>query len=171
MKRRRILKSLTAAAGTLLVLPAWAHQWNHTSVHSGSTFLSSANEAVLNEMVSTLIPEGKIPGAQSLGVPAFIQKMLADCYEKEAQADFQKGLAMVDALAKQSQGKPFPELSAAQKKALLESLEATADAKQKEFYTLVKNLTIQGYTTSEYVMVNHLHYNMAPGHFHGCVPV
>ena len=41
---------------------------------------------------------------------------------------------------------------------------------QKAMATL-KGLTIQGYVTSEYVMVNHLNYQMAPGFWNPCVPV
>jgi hypothetical protein len=44
-----------------------------------------------------------------------------------------------------------------------------ADA-QKSMSTL-KGLTIQGYVTTEYVMVNHLNYQMAPGFWNPCVPV
>jgi len=35
----------------------------------------------------------------------------------------------------------------------------------------LRNETIRGYTTSEYVMVNYYHYVMAPGFYHGCVAV
>jgi hypothetical protein len=35
----------------------------------------------------------------------------------------------------------------------------------------LKGLTIRGYMTTEYVMVNHLHYVMAPGFFNGCEPL
>ena len=41
---------------------------------------------------------------------------------------------------------------------------------QKAMSTL-KGLTIQGYVTTEYVMVNHLNYQMAPGFWNPCVPV
>jgi hypothetical protein len=41
---------------------------------------------------------------------------------------------------------------------------------QKAMKTL-KGLTIQGYMSTEYVMVNHLNYVMAPGFFNGCEPL
>jgi hypothetical protein len=59
----------------------------------------------------------------------------------------------------------------AQKQALLLEIEKGEDKDLKDFYSLIKNLTIQGYTTSEYVQTTFLKYEMVPGHYYGCVPV
>ena len=45
------------------------------------------------------------------------------------------------------------------------------DPAQKEFYGLVKGLTIRGYMTSEYVMTNLTHYQFIHGHYYYYVPV
>lgn len=171
MKRRLLLKSLSASVGALLVMPAWANNWNLQSVEIHNSFLRMEQANVLSEIVGTIIPEGKIQGAKSLGVPVFIEKMIKDCYEKNAQDDFKKGLEKVEMISNGSYNQAFANLSAPQKEELLKKMEVSTDAKQKEFYGLVKNLTIQGYTTSEYVMVNYLKYEMAPGHYYGCVNV
>ena len=171
MKRRLLLKSLSASVGALLVMPTWANNWNLQSVGTQTSFLNVEQTNLLSEMVSTIIPEGKIQGAKSLGVPAFIEKMIKDCYEKNAQDDFKKGLENVEIASNSAYNQAFISLSIAQKQELLKKMEVSTDAKQKEFYALVKNLTIQGYTTSEYVMVNYLKYEMAPGHYYGCVNV
>ena len=49
-------------------------------------------------------------------------------------------------------------------------MEAALAEAQKAMATL-KGLTIQGYTSTEYVLVNHLNYQMAPGFWNPCVPV
>ena len=171
MKRRLLLKSLSVSVGTLLVMPAWANNWTLQSVRIQTTILNLEQSNLLAEIVSSIIPEGKIQGAKSLGVPAFIEKMIKDCYEKNAQDDFKKGLENVEILSKSTYNQAFENLSPPQKLEFLKNLQASTDIKQKEFYALVKNLTIQGYTTSEYVMVNYLKYEMAPGHYYGCVNV
>ena len=171
MKRRLLLKSLSVSVGTLLVMPAWANNWTLQSVSIQTTILNLEQSNLLAEIVSSIIPEGKIQGAKSLGVPAFIEKMIKDCYEKNAQDDFKKGLENVEAISKSAYNQVFTSLPLSQKEELLKKMEVSTDAKQKEFYALVKNLTIQGYTTSEYVMVNYLKYEMAPGHYYGCVNV
>ena len=171
MKRRLLLKSLSVSVGTLLVLPAWAENWNLQSVSIQTTILNLEQTNLLAEIVNTIIPEGTIQGAKSLGVPAFIEKMIGDCYEKNAQDDFKKGLGNIETLSKSAHNQAFEALSISQKLELLKNLQTSTDTKQKDFYDLVKNLTIQGYTTSEYVMVNYLKYEMAPGHYYGCVNV
>ena len=171
MKRRLLLKSLSVSVGTLLALPAWANNWNIHSFGIQTTLLNLEQSNLLAEIVSTIIPEGKIQGAKSLGVPVFIEKMIKDCYEKNAQDDFKKGLENFEILSKSTYNQAFENLSPPQKLEFLKNLQASTDIKQKEFYALVKNLTVQGYTTSEYVMVNYLKYEMAPGHYYGCVNV
>ncbi len=171
MKRRTAIQTLSASLGTLLALPAWANAWSGALLGESPGLFTADQQALLNEAVSTLIPDGQIPGAIALGVPAFIEKMIADCYEKPAQASFVEGLGAIDAQAKAAYNAPFSSLQSTQKWAVLTTMQITDNAPQKEFFSLLKNLTIQGYTTSEYVMVNHLNYVMAPGHYYGCVNV
>jgi len=78
MKRRLLLKSLSVSVGALLVLPAWANNWNLQSVGIQTAILNLEQTNLLSEIVSTIIPEGTIQGAKSLGVPAFIEKMIKD---------------------------------------------------------------------------------------------
>lgn len=171
MQRRVALRNLAVAAGGLLNLPAWANGWNQTTVESASPFLSTKPADALAAMVDTLIPATDTPGAKELAVPQFIQKMVADCYDQAAQDNVKKGLAALDELARQTYNKPFADGDAEQRTALLTRLAQTTDADQKTFYALVKGLTIRGYTTSEYVMTNLMHFEPTPGYYHGCVPV
>ena len=171
MKRRHAVKSLATSLGALLTLPAWANSWTPQSVALSSPFFNAPHEDLLIDIVSTIIPEGDKPGAKSLGVPNFIQKMVVDCFEKKAQEDFKIGLDTIEKTAQQAYNQSFIKLTAAQKEEILRGLSNSEDILQKEFFKAIKNLTIQGYTTSEYVMVNYYKYEMAPGHFYGCVPV
>ena len=171
MKRRKALQTLSASLGTLLAMPTWANGWNRHLLGAGPGLLNADQQTLLTEAISALIPDGTTPGAKALGVPAFVEKMIADCYEKQAQTDFKDGLANLDTLANATYGTPFTSIQSSQKLAVLTAMQTTENAPQKAFFSLLKNLTIQGYTTSEYVMVNHLTYVMAPGHYYGCVNV
>jgi hypothetical protein len=102
MNRREVLRNVVLAAGGFIALPTWAEAWNPSSVRNLSTFLSGEQEALLTSIVDTIIPTTDTPGAKDLGVPAFIQKMLADCYEKDIQENFIKGLEKTEAIAKDS---------------------------------------------------------------------
>lgn len=172
MIRRKAIKLLATSAGTLLALPVWAKGWNLANLPSGPVFLNAAQEDLLQELVGVLIPEGVgAPGAVSLGVPAFLARMVADCYEPKVQDNFAAGLTAIEQAAQQKHHQAFKRLTALQKQEMLTSFADTSDAALKDFYNLLKSLTIQGYTSSEYVLVNHLEYDMTPGHYYGCIPV
>ncbi len=167
---------MAGAVGGLISLPAWASGWTPETVRSTRQILSSGQTEMLANMVETIIPTTDTttaagPGAKSLNVHLFVQKMVTDCYDKPAQENFRKGIDSLDGLAQTSFSKPFAEGDAAQRTALLTQLAKSEDKNQKDFYSLVKNLTIKGYMSSEYVMTNLTHYEFIPGHYYGCVPV
>ncbi len=168
MQRRVALKNMAAAVG-LMSLPTWASGWNKTTV-AASTALTPGQEALLAEIVETIIPATDTPGAKELGVHQFVQKMVADCFEKKVQEGFTTGLNQVEETAKKNGASSFAALDKAGRAELLKGFEAGGDP-GKEFYGLVKGLTIRGYMTSEYVMTNLTGYEMVPGRYHGCVPV
>ncbi|WP_461053124.1 gluconate 2-dehydrogenase subunit 3 family protein [Spirosoma arcticum] len=170
MKRRVVLKNMAMAAGGLFTLPAWANGWTTASAQVLYPFLSRQQGDLLADIAETLIPESDTPGAKTLSVHKFIQKMVEDCYEKDVQDNLKTGLETVEKLSTETFGKPFADGTAAQRQETLRKLEISTDPAITKGFQLVKNLTIQGYTTSEYVMTKHLHYVMAPGHFYGCVP-
>ncbi|QMW06912.1 gluconate 2-dehydrogenase subunit 3 family protein [Spirosoma foliorum] len=160
---------MAGAVGGLISLPAWANGWTTETVLTTRKILSVGQTELLAEMVETIIPATDTPGAKALNVHQFVQKMVADCYPKTAQENLNKGLDSLNDLAQKSFSKPFAQGDTAQRTALLTQLAQSPD--QKEFYSLVKNLTIRGYMTSEYVMTNLTHYEFIPGRYHGCVPV
>ncbi|GAB3164926.1 gluconate 2-dehydrogenase subunit 3 family protein [Telluribacter humicola] len=175
MKRRSALKSMGLALGGLVSLPAWATNWTPESI-GRTTTLSENQELLLSEIVEAIIPEtttaGKVsPGAKSLKVHQFAARMISDCYPASAQEILQKGLANIDAAANKTYSKSFTALTPKERVSVLTAMSTASDATEKQFVNMIKNLTIQGYTNSEYYMNNVLKYNMAPGFYHGCVPV
>jgi Gluconate 2-dehydrogenase subunit 3 len=170
MERRKAIKGIALSLGSLVSLPAWASGWNSSTIGS-SLPASLGGEALLAELVETIIPATNTLGAKGLGVHQFIQKMIADCYDKKSQANFEKNLADIDPLSIKTFGKPFAEGDATQRLNLLQSLEQSTDKNTVSFYRTLRGLTIQGYTSSEYYMTKFTDYEMAPARFYGCVPV
>ncbi len=169
MQRRVALKNMAAAIG-LMSLPAWTNGWSKAAVAASPSALSPSQDALLAEIVETIIPTTDTKGAKELGIHQFVQKMVADCFEKKVQESLVKGVDTLEETAKKNHGKSFAALDKAGRTELLKNLEA-ASGEGKEFFSLVKGLTIRGYMTSEYVMTNLTHYEMIPGRYHGCVPV
>lgn len=155
--------------GGLIALPAWASNWTPETVRATRPLLSLSQTDLLASMVEAIIPKTDTPGARDLNVHLFVQKMVNDCYPAATQETLKKGLDELDTQAQKLFSKPFAEGDATQQTALLTQL--SQDATRKDFYGLVKNLTIRGYLSSEYVMTNLTHYQFIPGHYYGCVPV
>ncbi len=164
MERRIALKSLVTVAGSLMVLPAC------DLIHRGPLDLSGKQEKLLAELVETIIPATDTLGGKDLQLPMLIQKIVADCYEPAVKESFVAGLDHLQQMAKEIYGKSFVACGATHRTQLLLQMEQSEEASQKDFYELVKELTILGYTTSEYVLTNFTDFSMAPGHFYGCVP-
>jgi Gluconate 2-dehydrogenase subunit 3 len=98
VERRKAIKSIALSLGSMVSLPTWASGWNSSSI--ATTFHPKmGNETLLAELVETIIPTTHTLGAKGLDVHKFIQKMIADCYEKPAQESFEKNLLNIDPLS------------------------------------------------------------------------
>ncbi|TLV01572.1 gluconate 2-dehydrogenase subunit 3 family protein [Dyadobacter luticola] len=161
---------MAVAVGAMAGLPSWASGWSKETIPAGK-LLSVDQANSLTAMVETIIPKTDTPGAGELGVGNFVQKMVTDCYDSKTQANLSSGISQLEAQSMKRFGKSFADAGKDQKLQLLQDLEKSSDADQKAFFGLVKNLTIQGYMSSEYVMTNITHYEMVPARYHGCVPV
>jgi hypothetical protein len=98
-------------------------------------------------------------------------RMIHDCYGEQAQENLKRGLATTDQTANQTYGKSFEACDVKQRSQIFTQMINSSDPPTKQFAEMIKNLTIRGYMNSEYVMVNIHQYNMAPGFYHGCVPL
>ena len=134
--------------------------------------LSPAQDAKFKLCIDTILPESKIPGAISLGVPVFVQTMLSDCYTPQAQSDMKAFLDSLDQSFQSTYTKKLSEASVGEKEAFLFQIASGSfgDNAKKALETL-KGLTIQGFMTSEKIMTEQLNYVMAPGFFNGCAPI
>lgn len=125
---------------------------------------------MLGDVVDTIIPRTDTPGASDLGVQDFVELMVQDCFEKPVQEQLGMGLARLDKEAQNRFGQGFSALKSAQKLDLVKSLAGRKDS-EADFLNSVKNLAIQGYTSSEYFMTNVTKYELIPARYHGCVDI
>ncbi|WP_026994484.1 gluconate 2-dehydrogenase subunit 3 family protein [Flectobacillus major] len=172
MERRSAIRNLTLAVGGLIAMPSWAKGWTPEGIVDAPTSVqTTAAQELLAAITEAIIPETSTPGAKSLKVHLFVERMIKDCYGEEAQGIFKNGLTLTDTISQKLHQKNFVESNTAEQLAVLNAMKAAQDTTAKQFVGLVKNLTIRGYMNSEYVMVNLLNFNMAPGFYHGCVPL
>lgn len=171
MQRRSAIRNIALTIGSAITLPAWANAWNNDSLATTQFILSANQETILADIVEAIIPKTDTPGAKDLNIHQFTTKMVADCYDKKAQDIFSKGINLVDETAKKAYTKSFTECDTKQKLEILNKMSNSENNDEKGFIRLVKNLTIQGYLSSEYVMTNLRNFEFAPARYHGCVPV
>jgi hypothetical protein len=168
MKRRTAVRNLGLVLGSVISLPAWANAWSPSSL-APVDLLAIDEEALLAEICEAILPETNTPGSKSLKVHQFVHRMIQDCFTEKAQDTFKKGLAYTNQQASKKYGQGFQACQPAQRKALLVELSKAEES--KDFVKLVKDLTVRGYRISEHYQLNVLKYKMAPGFFHGSVPV
>lgn len=174
MKRRSAIRSLVIIAGGITLFPSCLGEQEKVS-GDARVDITGDDEALLAEIVGTIIPKTDSPGAKELNVHLFVLKMLKDCYEQDVQQNFIKGLRSLETAIKKQYGHSFAECTAAQRQKILLKIENNEGESPEEvygFYDLTKKKTIQGYLSSKYVMTNIIPYEFVPSHeYNGYVQV
>jgi hypothetical protein len=123
---------------------------------------------LLAQIADTIIPSGKIKGAKDLSVQDFILVMVNDCVDEEGQKSFMAGIQGFEAFSESSAGKAFSKLEVSQRESLLQTGLALEDEKQKhikDFLSMAKRFTIQGFMLSEYIQTEVKPYSLIPGEY------
>ncbi len=174
MKRRAALKDLIIIAGGITLLPSCLNQKGKASIALKNLDISADQERLLAEIASTIIPQTDTHGAREMGSHLFVLKMLDDCYEKEVQQKFAQGLDQLENSTKKRFGSSFVNCTVDQKEKVLMRVE-NKDSYSPEvydFYKIMKERTIQGYLTSQYVVLNIEKYEIIPSvKYNGYYPV
>ena len=171
-RRTAIRQFLFVSAGVAL-LPACLHEKTRSSVQLRHFTINPDQVQLLEQLAGTIIPGGTTPGAVAVSAHLFALKMLDDCYTKEQQQKFLIGLQQLEDAAQTVSGNGFAGSSPAQRQALLTEIEnkKAPGNELNYFYSEMKRLTIQGYTSSQYFLTRVHIYELVPGRWHGCVPV
>jgi hypothetical protein len=140
--------------------------------------LTKEQIAFLDEIAETIIPATDTPGAKEAKVGEFMQTMVTDCYDENDQKVFLEGLNKVNEASDKKFQKDFMTISPEQRKELLTEVDKEAKeyakARKKEdpnhYFSLMKQLTLLGFFTSEVGATKALRYVAIPGKYEGCIP-
>ncbi len=173
MNRRNLLKVLGLSAVGVATVPLWIDAWTADDLPADTSELNEDQKLVLTALVDTYIPTGEIPGAKELEVDRFILAMVNGCFQEETQKEFLAGFDELEKTTNEKYGNSFAALSTEQRVACLNNLESTEKNPERtiNFIPFIKDLTITGYMSSQYIMENHLGYEFIPGRFNGSFPV
>lgn len=190
MQRRDVLR-LLAGASALPLLPreAWALLAQVQAAAAATPerkVLTPEQDSLVIAIAEQIIPETDTPGAKSAGVNRFIDVMLADWMEDETKTIFLDGLADVETRSQAMFGNKFTQATSTQQIDLLKNLDddlaslklQTSGRRrlrrkltEKNFFYLMKRLTLLGYYTSQPGAQEALHYQIIPEAPDMCAPV
>ena len=172
MNRRDLLRVIAAATGCALVGMEGALARPATR----SPF-SARDLVMFDEISETILPRTDTPGAKDAAVGAFIARYSAACYEPAHLLILKQGIVTLDALMRAKAGADFLHASPAQRQSLLTDIDRQARKHAKEpnqpaphYFTLMKQLTLLGFFTSEPGATRVLRYRPVPGKYRGIVP-
>ncbi len=179
MERRQLLKQIALLTGSAFI--------------GGELFLSAGCKTVsdnaaagaftpeliayLDEIADTILPSTSSPGAKAAQVGTFMTVMVNDTYTEADQKIFIEGMTRLDEASEKMNKASFMKSTAEQRTALLTEIDKEAkryqNSKKKEepnhYFTMMKQLTLLGYFTSEIGATKALRYIAVPGKFEGCV--
>ena len=190
MNRRDLLKMIAAATGMAMVGgELWAAGMK--SPDAGKTLYTADDVAMLDEIADTILPQTSSPGAKAAGCGAVMAVLVNDCYSLEHQTLFFAGLKHIKSLSKQQFKQDFMALKPEQKLALLSQLDleakkggtsglegssslASSKASDRKgelhYFTLLKQLSLFTFFTSQVGGTEALRYVAVPGKYDGDLP-
>ena len=133
----------------------------------------------LEELAETILPKSnESPGAKDAEIGKFFNRFVTDCYNSDEQKTFQDGISQLDEMSSLSFNENFVDLNSEQRNTLLFVLENDAKVYNKSiksgvhqhYYSMIKQVAILGYLTSEIVGTKVFRHVPIPGRFEGCIP-
>ena len=139
--------------------------------------LSDSDIPYLDEIGETIIPATNTPGAKAVGIGSFMKMMIQDCYSNDERTAVVKGIQEIKENFKKQYNSDFAASGKEQKTEFLQKLDMEARTFNKNgspaiphYFTMLKQLTLLGYFTSEAGASQTLRYVAVPGKYDGALP-
>ena len=162
--RRAAIQTLLQGGLALSLMPGFAETaWSaiaDAGGHPAARALNSGQTQMIALIADTILPRSDTPGAIDVGVPRWIDLVLAEYFSDERRAAFLADLSAIDQLAVSTSGDLVKVVS---------SLDAATGSKDltpaQRGYGKLKELVIHGYFTSKPVQQDLLKVVIVPGRF------
>ncbi|MCK0147287.1 gluconate 2-dehydrogenase subunit 3 family protein [Arenibacter sp. F26102] len=181
MQRKEFLRGISVIGGTTLISPlAILQSCNFTP--KIRIQLTPADIVLLDSIGETIIPTTTdSEGAKAAKIGEYMVSMVDDCFEPEIKEIFINGLNSLDQICAKIDNKSFVEFSKEQRLELLRTLQDEAIAYNlaqaskvrplPHYFDLLKELTINGYFSSEIGMTQAREYLPLPGSYESCIDI
>jgi hypothetical protein len=124
MNRRELLKLIAAATGGVVIGGEFLLTGcNNPESNKTPVEFTEENIAFLDEVAETILPQTTTAGGKAAGVGRFMALMVNDCYTKDNQEVFHKGLTILDDECNKMHNVGFMKATPEQRKQLLISVD------------------------------------------------
>jgi len=178
MKRRDALAATIALLGVPVIGAQFFLSGCTKPDQKPTGLFTDEDFALLDEIGETILPTSEnSPGAKAAQIGTFMKVMVNDCYDESEQTIFVNGITKFKEYCSSREG-DFMKLSSEKKKAILIELDNEAkdhkagsnDADSEHYFSMIKQLTVWGYLTSEPGATKALRFVPIPGRYEGCIP-
>jgi Gluconate 2-dehydrogenase subunit 3 len=180
--RRAAIHALLQGGLALSLMPGFAESaWSAVAAAAAATGERPAARVLHAQIqmvaliADTILPRSDTPGAIDVGVPSWINLVLAEYFSEARRAAFLDDLNAVDRLALAQFGARIAALKAGDLARIVATLDASCGSKDltaaQRGYVQLKELVIVGYFTSKTVQQDLLKVVILPGRFDGDVPM
>jgi len=142
MKRREAIEKVALLMGVAVSSPSFATMLTRkNSLEEHNAALKDFTPkiaALLEDIVETIIPTTKTPGAKAAGVDKFITTMIADCYTENERKNFLNGINEIDLKSLNQYKKSFGEISQPERNEIFKEFEKEAFEKMAKKKALLK---------------------------------
>jgi hypothetical protein len=136
----------------------------------GTAVFTPAQRALMTALSERVLPTTDTPGAIAAGVPAYIEKLLADWSLPQDRVPIVAGLDAIEARSRQDYRMAAAQASTVQQDALLTLAMNGQLPGGGDFFEAFRQLVIVGYYTSEIGMTQEREYLPVPGEYNGAFP-
>ena len=183
MNRREAISTVGfLVGGTIVGAEAFLFGCGSKASSPGLTGVLTVDQITfLDEVGETILPAtSSSPGAKEAKVGGFMDVMLRDCYSPQDQKVFVDGITALDNASKTKYDNAFVKLKPEEKHTLLLGIDGEAshykDTRKAEdpethYYSMMKQLTLLGYFSSEIGSTKALNHVAVPGRYEACVPL
>jgi gluconate 2-dehydrogenase gamma chain len=174
LDRRDALAGMAAMFGTALFAPiARAAAAQVTPISDGppsSPVFTDQQRALMTALSERVMPTTDTPGAIAAGVPAFIEKLLADWAMPDDRKPILAGLDAIEARSQADYQLAAVKATPEQQDALLTLAMEDKLPGGAEFFEKFRQLVVTGYFTSEVGITQEREYLPVPGRYDGAFP-
>lgn len=172
MDRRAALQTLLQGGLALSLIPGFAEAaWGAIAAGAqrAPRVLNATQDRMIALIADAILPRSDTPGAIDVGVPPWIDLVLAEYFSDTRRASFLADLDAIDQLALSQSGAHLTALEGGGLAKVMAPLDAACGSKDltpaQRGYVQLKELVIHGYFTSKPVQQELLKVVIVPGRF------